>query len=367
LHPDVLVIGGGPAGIATAIAASLKGLRVTVIDLRKPPIDKPCGEGLLPKAVAALSQLGVDLRAVRPFPFSGFSFFDENSFASARIETGEAWGVRRTVFHRRLVDRASDLGVTFLWATRVIRLDSAGAQTTAGFIPYRWLVGADGCASTVRRSAGLEPRGGARFRFGFRRHYEIAPWTEGVEVHWGEKCQLVITPTGCDEVCVSLFTSNPRLRLERALDRFPAVAGRVAGSRPTSAESGAVTFLSRARAVTKGNMALVGDASCTVDGIAGQGLSLAFQQAIHLAEALVCGELARYDAAHARLARTPILITRLLLAMNANSRFRSKVLRLMAQRPGLFAKMISIHTGEWSPEALPAAEMLRLGWQVMWA
>ena len=366
MQPDVLVIGGGPAGIATAIAASLQGLRVTVMDLRKPPIDKPCGEGLLPKAVVALSQLGIELSPDRVFPFSGFSFLDENSLASTRIQM-QAFGVRRTVFHRLLTDRASDLGVTFLWATRVVRLDSGGVETSAGFIPCRWLVGADGSMSTVRRLAGLAPRRRARFRFGFRRHYEIAPWTDGVEVHWGEKCQLVITPTGLSEVCLSLFTSNPRLRLSRALDRFPAVARRVAGARPRSAESGAVTFLNGARAVRKGNIALVGDASCTVDGIAGQGLSLAFQQAIHLAEALARGDLAHYAAAHRRLARMPVLTTRLLLAMNASSRLRSKVLRLMAQRPVLFANMISIHTGESSPEAFDAAQMLSLGWRVMWA
>jgi len=360
-------MGGGPAGIATAIAARLKGLRVAVIDLRKPPIDKPCGEGLLPPAVVALSQLGIQLGAERAFPFSGFSFFDENSFASARILTGRAFGVRRTVFHRLLVDRASDLGVTFLWSTRVVRLDSGGVETSAGFLPCRWLVGADGSVSTVRRSAGLEPHGRSRFRFGFRRHYEIAPWTDGVEVHWGEKCQLVVTPTGQSEVCLSFFTSNPQLRLDRAVERFPAVARRVAGTRPTSVESGAVTFLRRARAVVKGNLALVGDASCTVDGIAGQGLSLAFQQAIELAEALARGDLAHYAAAHSRIARAPVLTTRLLLAMNASSCLRGKVLRLMVQRPALFAKMISIHTGESSPEAFDAAEMLSLGWRVMWA
>jgi len=53
--------------------------------------------------------------------------------------------------------------------------------------------------------------------------------------------------------------------------------------------------------------------------------------------------------------------------MNASSCLRGKVLRLMVQRPALFAKMISIHTGESSPEAFDAAEMLSLGWRVMWA
>jgi menaquinone-9 beta-reductase len=367
LQADVLIIGGGPAGIATAIAAALKGLQVTVIDSRTPPIDKPCGEGLLPDAVGALDRLGIPLRGSFLFPFSGFCFLDKNSFASAPMARGEAFGVRRTVLHRLLVDRAVDLGVRLLWATRAVRLDSAGVETTTGFIPGRWLVGADGSFSTVRQFAGLEPRRRAHVRFGFRRHYKIAPWTDRVEVHWAEKCQLVVTPTGPGEVCLALFTSNPRLRLDRALDSFPAAARRVRDARPTSAESGAVTFLSSAGAVTRGNVALVGDASCTVDGIAGQGLSLALQQGIHLAEAFARSDLSGYAAAHRRITRTPISVTRLLLAMNASSVLRQKVLRLFAARPVLFAKMISIHTGTSSPGALSAAAMLGLGWRVMWA
>src|SRR5215469_8902261 len=60
---DVLVIGGRPAGLAAAIAARKKGLRVTVADSAHPPIDKACGEGLLPDTVDALGDLGIDAQA----------------------------------------------------------------------------------------------------------------------------------------------------------------------------------------------------------------------------------------------------------------------------------------------------------------
>ena len=364
---DVVVIGGGPAGIATAIAARLRGLWVTVIDARKPPIDKPCGEGLLPEAVIALCHLGVELDSKLLFRFSGFHFSDESSSACAQIPAGDAFGIRRTVFHRLLVERALDLGVNFLWGTRLARLDSGGVETDAGLIASRWIVGADGSSSAVRRLAGLEPRSATHFRFGFRRHFEITPWTDRVEVHWGEKCQLVLTPTGPREICVSLFTSDSRLRLGRALHAFPTVARRLAAAQPSSTEAGTVTTLSKARAVTSGNVSLVGDASCTVDGIAGQGLSLAFQQAIQLAESLSRGELEPYAAAHARIVRTPMLLTRLLLAMSASSLLRRKALRLFAANPGIFAKTISIHTGASSADGLKATEMLGLGWRVLWA
>jgi len=367
LQSDVLIVGGGPAGLATAIAASLKRLRVTVIDARKPPIDKPCGEGLLPHGVAALHRLGIGLNSSLAFPFSGLQFSDEVSSVGAAFPYGRAFGVRRTVLHRLLVGRALELGVSVAWETRALRLSPGGVHTSSGHFRYRWLVGADGDRSSVARFARLGPRRRTRPRFGFRRHYEVAPWSDRVEVRWGNKCQLIVTPTGPGEICVSLFTSDPRLRLDRALDRFPGVARRIAGARPLSSEAGAVTLLSRARAVARGNVALVGDASCTVDGIAGHGLSLAFQQALSLADALACGDSAKYEAAHRRIIRIPMRLTRLLLAMNASSALRRKVLRLFAAKPALFAGMISEHANESTAGALGIGELLNLGWRAIWA
>lgn len=367
MRSDALVVGGGPAGLAAAIAARLKGLRVTVIDGRRPPIDKPCGEGLLPRGAAALRTLGIDLNSSLGFPISGFRFSDEKSSASAQIPSGKAFGIRRTVLHRLLVDRARDVGVSFAWDTRALRVSSRGIHTSRGFFACRWLVGADGDRSGVARFAGLGARRRRRFRYGFRRHYEMVPWTDRVEVLWGEKCQMVVTPTGPREVCVSLFTSDPARRLDHAIDDFPDVARLISGAPPLSSEAGAVTLLGRARAVTQGNVALVGDASCTVDGIAGLGLSLAFQQALHLADSLARGDLAKYESAHRRIIRTPVRITRLLLAMNASSALRRKVLRLFSARPALFAKMISVHASESTASALGASDILNLGWRVIWA
>jgi menaquinone-9 beta-reductase len=367
MQTDVLIIGGGPAGLAAAIAARAKGLRVTVVDSRTPPIDKACGEGLLPEAVIALQALGIDLDPTVAVPFTGIRFSDESSSASARLSGGTAFGLRRTALHKALFDRASEVGVAFLWGARFSSLDFSGACVDGDWIRCRWLIGADGQRSAVRRFAGLEPRRSARSRFGFRRHYAVAPWSNLVEVHWGEGCQMVVTPTGAQEVCVSLFTSDARLRMDCALARFPEVARHLRGARPVSTEAGAVTSLVRAPAVARGNVALVGDASCTVDGIAGQGMSLAFQQALALAEALRRENLTHYESAHRRITRTPARMARLLLLMNASAAIRRKALRLFAARPAVFAKMISIHAGEVAPDSLGAAEMAHLGWSVLWA
>jgi menaquinone-9 beta-reductase len=367
MRNDVLVIGGGPAGLATAIAARQRGFQVTVIDHRTPPIEKACGEGLLPEAVAALGKIGIHLDFAEAVPFAGFRFSDQESTATARIPRCKGYGLRRAVLHQMLLDRATEAGVSMLWGVPISHLDFGGVCLADGRrISCDWLVGADGQHSRVRKLARLDPRY-AWSRFGFRRHYSVAPWTELVEVHWAERSQMIVTPTGRGEICVSVFTDDPRLRTRFALDAFPELAERLRGATAASREIGAVTSLSRARAVVRDNVALVGDASCSVDGVGGQGLSLAFQEATFLAESLAAGNLKTYEVAHRRLVQMPMRLTGLLLTMNASSLLRRKVLRLFAANPSLFATLVSVHTGPSSANAIHAREIVNVGWRALWA
>jgi flavin-dependent dehydrogenase len=365
MHPDVVVVGGGPAGIATAIAASLQGLRVTVLDSRRPPIDKPCGEGLLPEAVAALSALGIELDSSIAFPFHGIRFLDENSSATATIRRGKAFGVRRTTLHEILLDRARKLGVCFLWGARISQLNSLGVTVDRECIPYRWLVGADGQRSMVRSWAKLGPDHYQRSRFGFRRHYRVSPWTDVVEVHWGRRCQLFVTPTAADEVCIAVLSSDPHLRIAGGIAQFPDLERRLQGAPPAFAEGGALTSLGSARRVVSGCAALVGDASCSIDGIAGQGLSLAFQEAIALGDSLGRGDLHLYQTAHRQITSTALRMTQLLLLMDRSTWIRRKVLRLFASQPALYSKMMAVHTGETPGDSLRAREWVGLGLRVL--
>lgn len=365
MQSDVVVVGGGPAGIATAIAARLKGLQATVLDFRKPPIDKPCGEGLLPEAVEALHSLGIDLSRAA-FPFSGMRFSDDQSSVSARI-AGRAYGLQRKVLHQLLVERATELRVRFLWGARVSEFQAGHLNVGDELVSFRWLVGADGQNSSVRKWAGPTPRRRAHSRFGFRRHYGVRPWSEFVEVHWGGRCQMFITPTGAEEVCVALLTSDPRVRIDQALAQFPEVADRLRRAEVITQEAGAVSVLRRARAVVRGNVALVGDASCAIDGIAGQGLSLAFQQAIALGEALAREDLQQYAAAHRRITANAVRMTRLLLMMGSSVTLRRKALRLFAKNPAFFSRMMAIHTREGREAALKARDVVGLGWRILWA
>ena len=239
MKSDVLVVGAGPAGLATAIAAAAKGLRVTIADARRPPINKPCGEGLLPEAVEALRSIGIELNSSLGFPLEGFRFSDNSHSVSAPIKRGRAFGLRRTVLHNLLVARAAEVGVQFRWGARVSDFASAGARINGELVHYRWLVGADGLNSSVRRWAKFNwPRISCRTRFGFRRHFAIAPWSSSVEVYWGGRFQMVVTPTHAEDVCVSFFSRDSKLRIEDGLAEFPEVARRLENAHGTTPEQG---------------------------------------------------------------------------------------------------------------------------------
>ena len=89
---DVFVAGAGPAGLATAIAARQKGFQVIVADGAAPPIEKPCGEGMMPETVASLRALGVEIGPTDGRRFCGLSFVDHGAQVSADFPQGTGIG-----------------------------------------------------------------------------------------------------------------------------------------------------------------------------------------------------------------------------------------------------------------------------------
>jgi menaquinone-9 beta-reductase len=360
---DVFIIGGGPAGLATAMAARQRGLTVAVADGLTPLIDKACGEGLLPDGIDALRQLGISLSAADVHPFRGIRFLSGAHSAEAEFSNTLACGIRRTTLHRILIDRATDCGVTMLWQSPVEFSRSRCILADGRPITARWIVGADGSNSRVRRWIGLDPRGKA-VRYGFRRHYCIAPWTDFMELHWGRESQIYVTPVSREEVCVALVSSSLQVRLDRALAEFPQLAGRLANAPHASGERGSVTVSRKLRRVYRGRTVLVGDASGGVDAITGEGLCLAFRQAMLLADCLVANDLGRYQREHARLMRRPALMARLMLLLARHERLRRRAMRVFESQPRSFAKMLAMHVGDASARDY-ITNGVQVGWQFL--
>jgi len=363
---SVLVIGGGPAGLAAAIAARAKGFDVTVADGAKPPIDKACGEGLLPDTIAALRELGVAICPGDGQSFRGVRFVDATASVEANFSGASGFGVRRTVLHQKMVERAQECGITLLWNTPVTSLSDDGAILGGRAVKARWIIGADGIHSRVRRWAGLNAKGHREIRYAQRQHFRVNAWTDCMEIHWGKRAQVYVTPLSNDETCVALISRDPRMRLQDAWKEFPRLAGHLRHAQPSSAERGAVTVTSSLDQVYKGNIALIGDASGSVDAVTAEGLCLSFQQAIALANALGGGKLENYQRAHRQIARRPSTMSRLLLLLDRYPSLRKRVLRCLAEEPELFARLLAAHLGESSPKFL-AATSLRFGWQLLTA
>src|SRR2546426_777184 len=360
----VLVIGGGPAGLAAAIAARMKGFEVIVADGAKPPIDKACGEGLMPGTLRALRGLGVAIRPGDGQVFRGIRFVDSESSVEANFSGASRFGMRRTTLHEKMVERAEECGVTLLWNSTVTGLSSEGAILGEKILKARWIVGADGIHSRVRRWIGLDSNGRLEKRFAQRRHFRLKPWTDCMEFHWGQEAQAYVTPLSNDETCVALISRDPRMRLEEAWRDFPKLANSLRHAEPSSTERGAVTVTRRLRQVYRGNFALAGDASGSVDAVTGEGLCLSFRQAIALADSLEKGELQSYQHAHRRLARRPNTMGRLLLLLDRYPSLRKRALRSLAEDPQLFSRLLAAHLGEASPKFL-AATSLRFAWQFL--
>ena len=145
--------------------------------------------------------------------------------------------MRRTRLHQFLADRALEEGVEFHWGERITGISEEAVTTPAGSYPYRWLVGADGQNSLVRKWAGLNPRRAGRGRYGFCSHFRVHPWSDVAEVYWARHCQIFVTPMTGGEVCVAVISRDPGLRLTAALPHLPALADRLRGATRTTRES----------------------------------------------------------------------------------------------------------------------------------
>lgn len=344
---EVAVLGGGPAGLAAALALRQRGCRVALYDGQRPPIDKACGEGLMPEAVRLLCSLGVTLDEHDGAPFAGISFHDAHASARARFGNGRGLGVRRTRLQARMAARAAEMGVALHWGAAV-RAVGGGFVSAGAAIEADFFVIADGLCSTLATASGFHARACSRTRYASRQHFRCAPWSDQVEVHWRDHEQLYVTPLGAHEVGVTLLTNTRGRRLSDALRDFPVVCKRLAEAPPASAMRGAVTRTRSLREVVRGNIAVLGDASGSVDAVTGEGLLGALQQANALADAIVAGESQRYATVHRRITKGPRQMARLLLLLDRYPRLERRFVSGMATRPDRFAALLRVHLREQS-------------------
>jgi menaquinone-9 beta-reductase len=318
----------------------------------------------MPETLAALRALGVEIDPGEGQKFRGIGFLQDDARVFADFPQGSGIGLRRPLLHERLVSRAEDCGVQLLWKTPVsgIDMEAGSVQLRQKKIHARWIVGADGQGSRVRRWGGLEETKHSKRRHASRRHYRVRPWSNYMEIYWSSLAQAYVTPIGSEEVCIVMMSERQEhASFDRALADLPELRERLSGAELASRERGAVSFTRSLDNVQRRNVALLGDASGSVDAITGEGLRLAFLQALSLADALLLGDLSHYEQAHRELARRPMLMGGLLLWLGRNPRIRRRVICALQDKPELFSRLLATHAGQGtSRELLSAGALLGL-------
>lgn len=381
---EVLIIGGGPAGLSAGVALAEYGIAVLICEGTADPGHKPCGEGLQPAALRELELLGVNGAELSDAgsPLLGVRYVSPLGQRAEGLFARPGLGLRRGELQRLLRARAERQPTL-----RLLRADARVLQRANGLLGVRidgsistprLIIGADGLNSRARKAAGIAFQRITPFRYGLRQHFKVPRWTDHVEVYWSARSEAYLTPVGRDEVNVSvLWQGEPRAggsRRSGAPDlfvTFPELARRLAGAAPHRDARAYGPLRVDVPTPARDGLVLLGDAAGYVDAITGEGVGLAVAKARALARVVVPAllsarqqlrlrDLTPYLAEARRLERHHILLTSMLLRLRQSPWLLERTIAALAGDPRLFRHFLAANQGELSPLLLPLRSALGL-------
>ena len=358
LDVDVVVVGAGPAGSATAAALARAGRDVLLLEAARHPRPKACAEYASPRIVEELRAVGLTDAAWQADaqPVAGMRVIRGPQGADVAYEDHAgprpAWGLHRLAFDSALAAHAVESGARLQErnVVRGVELRDGVATVTLGteeHIRARWVIGADGARSRVARSLGVERPVRAPRRLGLVAHYEGSPdLAERGEMHVGRGLYIGLAPLAGGRLNVGMALpldhargrGRAEARFEAAVASLPAVARRLAGRRRLTAIRGSGPIGHRVSSSAGPGWMLVGDAAGFVDPFSGEGIFRALRSARAAAEALAPGDAGaadRYRAARRGAFASKDALTWLVQAMLAAPPLLAYALQRLDERPAL--------------------------------
>ncbi len=320
---DVAVVGGSIAGAALAIHLGRRGIRTVVYEKARFPRRKVCGEGLLPHGYAALRSLvdgappGVEISGIRYWSPKG------GQAGAAFGDLGPGLMVRREIFDAWLLDQARR-------TPNVCVLEEEFRESDATVI-----VGADGLRSMFHGRPPFKRTHPKRERVGMSTRIEGYDGGDRVDVFIGVGGEAYVGPAGNGISSLAVLMEKGG-RPEGVLAGIPALAG----ARLTMPWIGASPLGSRVTPLVHGRILLIGDAAGAADPITGEGMSLALLSAEAAADAIVAGDLARYESERRRLARPSERLAKLILRLAGSPWLAERTVQLLRTAPAVFSRLL---------------------------
>jgi len=389
---DVVIVGAGPAGAASAILLAEHGLAVTVLDRGPRARPKVCGEYLSPEGGRVLDRLGV-LKAVDAggaVALSGMRITapDGNVLDARYGVVGgfrpyqeHAMGVPRATLDGALLERVGALPVDVRLGVRVtdvlvdagrvtgvVGMDAAGGRVEAR---GRVVIAADGRASVIAH------------RLGCRRRHRLArmalvTYVSGVpgcgevgEIFVDPPDYAILNPLAPDRVNLSLVVPLAhavpwRARLEdffaARVKQLPHLARRLVGAVRVAPLASLGPLAYHVAPPREGGVLFVGDAAGFYDPFTGEGIFTALRSAELAAETVVdalragdlsAAALSTYERARRAAFADKARVTQILQALIARRSVANLAARWLAGRPRVLSALLGVIGDYVPPSALP--------------
>lgn len=365
----ILIVGGGPAGLMTAICLAEKKLDITLIDKGSWPADKICGEGIMPKGIKMLKKSGAFAK-INPEScraFNGITYINNNGDrADGNFLSGRGYVVRRTALSKALYQRALEFSnIKLIPKTEISDIKEFEEYSEAivkdlqeySLGKFDLIIGCDGLKSKVRKLSNLDAAPPAkRNRVGSSVHYQTEPWNDKVEVMWQDGIEAYIAPVSGN--CVNFifgwnrdvikFNKTETIE-EQLFNYFPDLKKRINGKKALSEFRAIGSLATVSAAPIKGRTVLIGDAGCFLDPTTGEGISKAFEEAGILADTIhslhTKAGIKLFQKKIKKNMQRYFMLTRGAMMLMKNSFFRKFIIKVFARFVLLFEFCLEMNIG----------------------